>query len=270
MWLIAALLSIAVGLIVGLLGGGGSILTVPMLVYVLKVEAEQAVATSLLLVFATSAVGVAAHAGAGSVRWPAGLAFGLSGMAGAAAGGQLARWVPGFWLLLLFALVMLATAAGMLLRREQAAPPVPPPLRIGRVLPIGVGVGLVSGLVGAGGGFLIVPALTLLAGLTMREAIGTSLLVLALQSGAGFVSHLSHTPIEWRLALLVTSTATAGSLLGARLSRRIHPARLRRGFAVLVLAMGVFMLGKQLMALRLQQKIAPLPAQPAPSAAAAR
>lgn len=264
MWLLAALLSIAVGLIVGLLGGGGSILTVPMLVYVLRVGPEQAVATSLLLVFATSAVGVAAHAGGSSVRFRIGLAFGLSGMVGAAAGGQLARFIPGFWLLVLFALVMVATAVGMLLRRESPGPSTPVSLPLMRVVPIGVGVGLISGLVGAGGGFLIVPALTLLAGLSMREAIGTSLLVLALQSGAGFVSHLVHTPIAWPLALLVTSTATVGSLIGARLSRRIHPARLRRGFAVLVLAMGLFMLGKQLTALRQPAPIPPPAAAPAP------
>lgn len=251
MWSLAALLSLGVGLVVGLLGGGGSILTLPMLVYLLRVEPAPAIATSLLLVCTTSAFAVAAHAstGKGCVRWQVGVLFGILGMGGAAVGGQLNRFVPGPWLLLLFSLVMVAAGGAMLLRREprcesDEAPAAP--IRLARIVPIGFGVGVLSGLVGAGGGFLIVPALTLLAGLAMRQAIGTSLLVLALQSGAGFISHLSHTPIDWPLALLVTGTATAGSVLGARVSRRVHPARLRRGFAILVLAMGLLMLGKQL------------------------
>lgn len=263
MWLLAAALSVLIGLTVGFLGGGGSILTLPMLVYLLRLEPAPAIATSLLLVSVTSTVGLAVHARpvpAGdpatprrsTVQWTLGLIFGAAGMAGASVGGQLAAFIPPAWLLSSFALVMLATALAMLLRRErdpaapaQAAPPRP---SLARLLPIGLGVGLLSGLVGAGGGFLIVPALTLLGGLPMREAIATSLLVLALQSGAGFVSHLLHTAIDWHLALLVTSSATAGSLIGARLSRGVRPARLRRAFALLVLAMALVMLIKQLRA----------------------
>lgn len=269
MWLLAAALSVVIGLTVGFLGGGGSILTLPMLVYLLRIEPAPAIATSLLLVFVTSAVGLAVHARpivAGdpsgdkatpprsTVQWTLGLIFGAAGMAGASIGGQLAAFIPPAWLLNAFALVMLATALAMLLRREREAPAhaqAPSGSQrpsLARLLPIGLGVGLISGLVGAGGGFLIVPALTLLGGLPMREAIATSLLVLALQSGAGFVSHLLHTAIDWRLALLVTSSATAGSLLGARLSRGVRPARLRRAFALLVLAMALVMLVKQLRA----------------------
>lgn len=263
MWLLAAALSVLIGLTVGFLGGGGSILTLPMLVYLLRIEPAPAIATSLLLVFVTSAVGLVVHArpvpaGDGAtpprstVQWTLGLSFGAAGMAGASLGGQLAAFIPPGWLLNAFALVMLATALAMLLRRERdpAAPAPEASARpsLVRLLPTGLGVGLISGLVGAGGGFLIVPALTLLGGLPMREAIATSLLVLALQSGAGFVSHLLHTAIDWRLALLVTSSATAGSLIGARLSRGVRPARLRRAFALLVLAMALVMLIKQLRA----------------------
>lgn len=263
MWLLAAALSVLIGLTVGLLGGGGSILTLPMLVYLLRVEAAPAIATSLLLVFVTSGVGLTVHARPlssrdaatptlSTVRWSLGLSFGAAGMVGASVGGQLAAFIPPAWLLSAFALVILATALAMLLRRarepEAQAHAASSRPALNRLLPIGLGVGLISGLVGAGGGFLIVPALNLLGGLPMREAIATSLLVLALQSGAGFVSHLLHTAIDWHLALLVTSSATAGSLIGARLSRSVRPARLRRVFAFLVLAMALGMLVKQLQA----------------------
>lgn len=278
MWLLAAALSVLIGLTVGFLGGGGSILTLPMLVYLLRIEPAPAIATSLLLVFVTSAVGLAVHARpvpAGdpgtpprsTVQWTLGLSFGAAGMAGASLGGQLAAFIPPGWLLNAFALVMLATALAMLLRRERdpaaPAPAASARLSLARLLPIGLGVGLISGLVGAGGGFLIVPALTLLGGLPMREAIATSLLVLALQSGAGFVSHLLHTAIDWRLALLVTSSATAGSLIGARLSRGVCPARLRRAFALLVLAMALVMVIKQLRAHGATGTSAPKPAHAA-------
>jgi hypothetical protein len=242
---LAVLLSVIIGVALGLLGGGGSILTLPMLVYVLSVEPKSAIAGSLFVVGLTSLVGVVAHARAGRVRWGVGLPFGAAGMVGAFAGGQLARWVPATLLLVGFAIMMLLTAAAMLRGRgpgggaRRAVP-------AAQALGLGAAVGLVSGLVGAGGGFLVVPALVLLAGLTMPEAVATSLLVIAMQSLAGFAGHAGHTPIDRPLLALVAGAAVLGSLVGVRLARFFAPETLRRGFGWLVLGMGSFLLTKQL------------------------
>jgi peptidoglycan/LPS O-acetylase OafA/YrhL len=117
---------------------------------------------------------------------------------------------------------------------------------LAKVLPYGAAVGLIAGLVGAGGGFLVVPALALLGGLAMPAAVGTSLLVIALQSFAGFTGHVSTTTIPWTLAIALTAAAVAGGALGARWAGRVHPERLRRWFGWLVLAMAGLVLGQQL------------------------
>jgi uncharacterized membrane protein YfcA len=119
-------------------------------------------------------------------------------------------------------------------------------LRIGRILGLGAAVGVLSGLVGAGGGFLIVPALVLFGGLPMRASIGTSLFVITLQSFAGFAGHVTHVSLDWTLMLGIAGSAAVGSIIGARVSRLIAPPRLRRAFAWLVIAMGLFMFAKQL------------------------
>jgi len=245
MMILAAGLSLLIGVVLGMLGGGGAILTLPMLVYAVHVEAKAAIATSLFVVGATSIVGMVVHARAGTVRWKVGGTFGLAAMAGAFAGGRLAAFVPAKALLVLFGLVMLVTATAMLKGRKDTGE-APRPLAIGRAMGLGVGVGLLSGLVGAGGGFLIVPALTLFGGLAMREAIGTSLLVIALQSFAGFAGHVTHVELDWTLIAVITTAAVVGSLAGATFGKKVSPAALRRAFAWLVVAMGLFLVGKQL------------------------
>ncbi len=181
---LTVVLAVVVGVALGLLGGGGSILMVPLLVYVAGLDAKEAIATSLVVVGVTSAVSVVGHARAGRVRWRTGLLFGAAGMAGALVGGLVGGRLPGELLLGGFALMMLATAVAMLRgRREVSGAHAELPLV--RVLLDGAVVGLVTDLVGAGGGFLVVPALALLAGLPMAAAIGTSLLVIAMKSGAG-------------------------------------------------------------------------------------
>jgi uncharacterized protein len=245
MLLLAGILSIAIGISLGLLGGGGSILTLPVLVYVLGVDAKQAIPSALFVVGTTSLMGVVAHARAGRVRWSVGALFGGTGMLGAYGGGRLAHLLPSWLLLGGFGALMLVTSLAMLRPRRQEAPTKKagaPAL----VALVGVGVGALSGLLGAGGGFLIVPALTLLAGLTMPEAIGTSLLVIAAQSFAGLAGHLSHTHLDPLLISIVAGGAIGGSLVGARLSSKLSAATLRRTFAWFVLAMALFLLGKQL------------------------
>lgn len=246
MW--AGALSLLIGLVLGLLGGGGAILALPVLVYVAGVDARAAIAMSLFVVGATSGVGAALHARAGRVRWKAGLWFAAAAMPTAFVAGRLAHLVPATALLLGFSGVMLLTAGAMLRgRREVEGPPGDPlPLRL---LSLGALTGLISGLVGAGGGFLIVPALTLFGGLAMREAVGTSLFVIALQAFAGFAGHLGHVSLDWALTAGVTASALAGLAVGVSLSPRVPGAVLRKAFAWLVLVMGVLMVGRQLLGL---------------------
>jgi uncharacterized membrane protein YfcA len=240
---LAAALSLVIGVVLGMLGGGGAILTLPMLVYLVGVEPKPAIATSLFVVGATSLVGTAVHARAGSVRWRIGGIFGLAAMAGAFAGGRLARFVPGSVLLVVFAVVMAVTGVAMLRGRKAVRAG---ELRLARAVALGASVGVVSGLVGAGGGFMIVPALTLFGGLGMREGVGTSLFVITLQSIAGFAGHVGGVHLDWTLVLAITGAAVVGSIIGASLARRMSPSRLRQGFAWLVVAMGAFMFVKQL------------------------
>jgi uncharacterized membrane protein YfcA len=248
--ILAIFLSLLIGLSLGLLGGGGSILTVPILVYALEMEVKEAIATSLLVVGATSAAAMIQHARRGAVSWRVGPIFGVSGMAGAFLGGWLARYIPSVLLMVGFALVMLATAWAML-RNGQ---PVEKPrqegecldcLPFGKIVLDGFVVGAVTGLVGAGGGFLVVPALTLLGGLPIHLAIGTSLLVIALKSLAGFLGYLSHVSVDYFLAGVVTASAVVGSFFGSFWAHRLHARHLRKGFAWFVIAMAVYILARQ-------------------------
>jgi uncharacterized membrane protein YfcA len=246
---LTVVLAVAIGVSLGLLGGGGSILAVPLLVYVTELPVKEAIATSLLVVGVTSAVAVVPHARAGRVRWRTGLVFGLAGMAGAYGGGRLADSIPAGVLLTAFAVMMLATAVGMIRGRRGGADGCGPPdreLPLVTAVTVGAGVGLVSGLVGAGGGFLIVPALTLIGDLPMAAAVGTSLAVISMQTLAGFAGHLSAVHVNWALAAAVTAAAVAGSLVGSRVAGRIPATVLRRAFGWFVLAMGVLVLAQQL------------------------
>lgn len=239
-------LAVLVGVSLGLLGGGGSILTVPLLAYVAGMDAKQAIATSLLVVGMTSAVGVISHARAGRVQWRTGLVFGVAGMAGAYAGGVLARFIPGSVLLIGFAVIMIATAVAMLRgRKDISDDAVPRSLPVFKIVLEGLVVGLVTGLVGAGGGFLVVPALALLGGLPMPIAVGTSLVVIAMKSFAGFAGYLSSVHIDWRMGAAVTAAALVGGLIGARLTARVDPNALRKAFGWFVLAMSSVILAQE-------------------------
>jgi uncharacterized membrane protein YfcA len=242
---LAVALAVLIGVALGLLGGGGSILAVPLLVYVAGLDPKEAIATSLLVVGTTSAVALVPHARAGRVQWRTGLLFGAAGMVGAYAGGRLAAYLPGELLLVAFALMMIATAVAMIRGRRGPARESHVDHPVPRVLLDGVVVGLVTGLVGAGGGFLIVPALVLLAGLPMPVAVGTSLLVISMKSFAGLAGYLASVQIDWPLALAVTAAAVVGSLVGSRLTGLVHPDTLRRAFGWFVVAMGVVVLVEQ-------------------------
>ncbi|MEV6109958.1 sulfite exporter TauE/SafE family protein [Streptomyces sp. NPDC051940] len=240
--LLAAALLIGVSL--GLMGGGGSVLAVPALMYLGGLDAQEAIATSLFVVAVTSAVAVVRHARAGCVRGRTGVLFGVSAMAGAYAGGRLAGFVSETVLLVAFAVMTLAAAVAMIRGRGEGAPGAGADVR--RLVLYGAGVGLASGFVGAGGGFLFVPALVLLGGLPMAQAVGTSLLVITFSSTAALAGQLSAVRLDWGLAILVAGVAVAGSLLGSRYAGRLAPDTARRAFGLLVLGVGGLVLLLQL------------------------
>jgi uncharacterized protein len=241
-------LALLIGVTLGLLGGGGSILAVPVLVYVAGQDAKAAIAMSLLVVGITSAAGAISHARAGRVRWRTAAIFGAAGMVGAYGGGRLAEHIPGTWLLVGFALMMGATAVAMLRdRSDPDAVHADGRMKVVRIVIDGLVVGLVTGLVGAGGGFLIVPALVLLGGVPMATAVGTSLVIIALKSGAGLLGYLASTPIDWPLAFAVTGAAVVGSVVAGRFAGRVPEDRLRRAFGWFVAVMAVLVLVQELL-----------------------
>lgn len=258
LWL-AAIFSIVIGMAVGLLGGGGSILTTPLLVYVMDFDPKQAITASLFVVAVTSLFGLIQHARAGRVQWRTGLIFGVAGMVGAFTGGQIGARLPGALLLAAFAIMMAATAIAMIRGRKKVEGKKHEGLPLFRILLDGFIVGLVTGIVGAGGGFLVVPALVLLGGLPMGIAVGTSLLVVMMKSTAGFLGYLlafggpdgfvslnPETEVNWVVTLTVTAFAVVGALVGAVVSGKVHPDRLRKGFGWFVLVMAAFILFQEL------------------------
>jgi uncharacterized membrane protein YfcA len=242
---LAVALAVFVGISLGLLGGGGSILTVPLLAYVAGLDPQQSIATSLFVVGVTSAVGSITHARAGRVRWRIAAVFGPAAMAGAYGGGRLAHFIPGNVLLIAFALIMIVAAVAMLRGRRDIGDESAGPLPIAKIVLQGASVGVISGLVGAGGGFLLVPALALLGGLPMPVAVGTSLVVISLQSFAGLAGHLAGESIDWKLAGMVTAAAVVGSVIGGLLTSRVEPATLRKAFGWFVLGMAAVVLAEE-------------------------
>jgi len=241
--LLALLGALAIGLSLGLLGSGGSILTVPVLHYLVGQPEKLAIGGSLLvvgLIAASAAIPYALHR---QVDWRNVAWFGLPGMVGAWIGATLSHWVPGTVQLVLFAVVMLL-AAWRMLRGGVTRRADHEPHRM-TVVAGGLGVGALSGLVGVGGGFLIVPALVLLARVPMASAVGTSLAVIALNSFTGFAKYLGvlaqlSLQLDWLVLLAVAAIGILGSFAGNRLGRRLPQATLRRAFGVFLVVMGLF------------------------------
>jgi len=249
--ILTLVLAVSVGLALGTLGGGGSILTVPLLTYIAGMPPKEAIAASLLIVGVTSLSSLVVHARHRRVRWRTGLIFGAAGMVGAFAGGLIGGQLPGAVLMVAFAIMMIATAIAMVTRkprRDTDQPTADAGTERAHSLPMlrtmleGIVVGLITGIVGAGGGFLVVPALVLLGGLSMPVAVGTSLLVIAMKSFAGLAGYLTTVTLDWPLVAAVTAMAVLGALLGARLSGRIPADALQKVFGVFVLLTGTLVL----------------------------
>jgi len=242
-------LGVLIGLALGLLGGGGSILAVPIFVYVLHLDPKQAIAMSLAVVGVTSVAGMAGHWRAGNVNLRVGTVFGLVAMAGTYAGASMAPWISGATQLIIFGAVMLVAAAFMFRGRSGVVPELPvAPARRGRawlVVLEGLAVGLLTGVAGVGGGFLIVPALVLLE-LPMVEAVGTSLAIIATNSAVGFYGYLGHVAIDWRAMALVTAGTLPGIASGVYLHRFVPQHALRRVFSVFLVIVAAFILYRNL------------------------
>lgn len=244
----ALVFSFAVGLAVGLLGGGGAILMVPILTIIAGWPASEAITVSLFVVGLTSLFSMTLHARRGNVRWRHGLVFGAIAMLGAYAGGLLSSHVPDNVLLTIFAAVMAASGIGMIRRRSENRVVVDS-VPWARLISAALAIGVLSGLVGAGGGFLIVPALVLLLGFPMPAAVGTSLLVIAMQSASGFASHITHTHVQWPIVLAINAIALVGAVAGVWLGGRISAGQLRKGFGWFVIVMSGVMLARAVGAL---------------------
>lgn len=266
MTVLGGVLGLIVGITMGLLGGGGSILTVPIFVYVLGIAPKSAIAMSLASVGATSALGAASHWRQGSVDLRVAGIFGGFAMASAFAGARIAKLIPEAAQLTLFGVVVL-TSAVLMLRNAQrqpdepaaarpapdeplldeppVAPMVPPPgneLRWGWIALQGLGVGLLTAIIGVGGGFIIVPALVLIGKLSMRQAVGTSLVVITMNSASGFAGYVGQVPIDWPIVALFAATAGVGILVGSRFSQRVPQRILKQAFAILLLVVGAYVL----------------------------
>jgi hypothetical protein len=235
-------LALLIGLSLGLLGGGGSILTVPVLIYVLGYGVKTAVPMSLVVVGVTSLVGVWRHRRDGTLNLKTALAFGPPAIVGALLGARLGVRADPRVQLTLFAVVMLVAAISMFFRRTQATDEHRPLARLPLIVLVGGSVGLLTGFVGVGGGFVYVPALVLLGGLTMKEAVGTSLALIAMSCASGLVMYQGHFVLDWAAVGLFTALALVGVVIGARLVRYVRQDHLRRGFAVFLLFMGALVL----------------------------
>ena len=257
--LLASPLGFLIGLSLGALGGGGSILAVPALVYAAGQSPKHATTTSLVLVALTALIGIVPHWRAGRVRIAAGTFFGLAGVGGSLLGSHWNKAANPDVLLLAFSALMLIAAYGMWRRVTHApqevalqsvgaaaAPPVPPgfartqPMTIVKVIGAGTLVGLLTGFFGVGGGFVIVPALVLALGFTMPDAIGTSLLVITINSAVALTTRLQAGAIEWGTVIPFTLASLLGVMVGSRLARTRDSSSLQRWFVGLLVVVAVY------------------------------
>jgi hypothetical protein len=257
--LIALPLGVLIGITLGALGGGGSILTVPALVYAIGESPRQATAASLVIVGVTAVNGTIGHACFRRVRWGPGLVFGIVGAGGSVLGSTLNGLVNPNVLLLAFAGLMLVAAAAMARRSAQpiAAQPSAPRAagdgltarRVVGVAAVGTVVGFMTGFFGVGGGFVAVPGLVLALGFGMPEAVGTSLLVIALNSAVALAARGGVAAVDWQVVLPFTAAAMTGSVVGVGLAGRVRASALERIFAGLLVVLSVSMATKSILGL---------------------
>lgn len=253
---------VLIGLSLGLVGGGGSILTVPVLVYLFGIDAIQATYYSLFVVGATSFIGALGNWRKGNVVLQVALLFGITSIITVLlVRHYLVPLIPGILFsagsmvvtkqmatMVLFALLMIAASVSMIRgRKEEVAESPKGRSVLARLVMAGIGIGTVTGLLGAGGGFLLIPAMVLLLQLPMKKAVGTSLLIIALNSMAGFVGDIGTIHTDWTFLLPVTGIAVGGIVAGTMLATKIPGERLKKVFGWFVLTMGIFILIKEVL-----------------------
>ena len=240
--ILSLVLGFCVGGSLGLLGGGGSILTVPALVYILGLTPQVAVTTSLVIVGVNSIIGTFFHRKKG-LNLRVALIFGGTGMVTSYFSAGLSKQLSPNVLMILFALLMLLVGIVLLRRKDvQSNVPQGDDLNLWKVLAGGAVVGLLTGLLGVGGGFLIVPALVILVGMPVHHAVGTSLVVIAMNSFAGFLGHLDGIVLDIPLILTFIVAGVFGSFAGTKLGKRLNAAILRRTFSVFIIGLALFLL----------------------------
>jgi uncharacterized membrane protein YfcA len=261
MEIIGYISSIFIGIALGLIGGGGSILTVPVLVYLFNIDAVLATAYSLFIVGTTSILGSLSYFRKGLVNIKTAIVFGIpSIIAVFLTRAYIVPAIPkeifsigsftvtkGILLMLIFAILMIFASYSMIRKDKQASDETPQKQQFNYplILVEGAVVGILTGLVGAGGGFLIIPALVVLSKLPMKEAVGTSLVIIAAKSLIGFFGEGSETIIDWLFLVKVSAFAIMGIFIGAALSKKINGAKLKPAFGWFVLIMGIYIIIKE-------------------------
>ncbi len=238
--LLLLLLGAVIGLALGALGGGGSILTIPILVYVVHMNTHTAVIASLIIVGLNALLGMILHYRVGHVQVKKALLFGAYGLVASYIGARISSLLPGPVLLVLFGVLMVIIAVMML--RPKKSIQQGQRQRWWMSLLGGIGVGFLTGFLGVGGGFLLVPALVLFLGMTMQDAVGSSLLVIAMNSASGLLGHLNGGPLPWTQIVFFSVAGLAGLLLGTHITKRLPAQQLSQLFAIFVLALAAVVL----------------------------
>lgn len=263
MEVIAYLAAALIGLSLGLIGGGGSILTMPVLVYLFGIHPLLATSYSLFVVGSTSLIGAISNYRKGEVNLKAALFFGAASIVTVFATRKFVvplipehlftignfRVSSALATMVFFGVLMLMASISMITskRTEGEVQECKDCIKFFKLLGYGIAIGLVTGILGAGGGFLLIPALIFLLKLPMKKAIGTSLLIIALNSLIGFTGDLGHFDIQWKFLLEVTAIAITGLLIGSLISKKIPGEKLKKGFGWFVLAMGIYIILKEIL-----------------------
>jgi uncharacterized protein len=266
MEIIAYIGSVFIGVSLGLIGGGGSILTVPLLVYMFGLEPMISTSYSLFIVGSTSLVGAYNSYRNGVLRLKTGFLFASTSVTTVYLTRKfLIPLVPhnlfvvgrfqvteALLTMILFAVLMVAAAVGMIRGKEREPGCLECDLKgnMIRMLASGIGVGLTTGILGAGGGFLLIPTLVLVLGIPMREAVGTSLMIIALNSLIGFAGDIGHFAIDWIFLLKITAIAMAGIIVGGMIAKRVDATFLKKGFGWFIMAMGIYIISAELFRLQ--------------------